>query len=115
MAGIEMMARENEVATRPDIVFAEHDGVTLLGDLYLPNGLGKAPVPVGVHGGEWQLRGRKFYAHWGNYLAKNGLCLRLCDRVPADEAGVKIWPGAVYDTKAAAQQGASHSPEEGRL
>jgi predicted acyl esterase len=44
MAGNEMTAREYEVATRPDIVFAEHDGVTLHGDLYLPRGLGKAPV-----------------------------------------------------------------------
>jgi hypothetical protein len=40
----EMTAREYEVATRPDIVFAEHDGVTLLGDLYLPTGLARAPV-----------------------------------------------------------------------
>jgi len=51
MAGSETRAREYEVATRPDIVFAEHDGVTLLGDLYLPRGLSKAPVLVGVHGG----------------------------------------------------------------
>jgi len=28
MAENEMTAREYEVATRPDIVFAEHDGVT---------------------------------------------------------------------------------------
>ena len=45
------MGKEYEVATTPDIVFAEHDGVTLLGDLYLPKGLGKAPVVVCVHGG----------------------------------------------------------------
>ncbi len=51
MAGSETRAREYEVATRPDIVFAEHDGVTLLGDLNLPRGLSKAPVLVGVHGG----------------------------------------------------------------
>ena len=53
-----MTAREYEVATRPDIVFAEHDGVSLLGDLYLPKGLGKAPVLVGVHGGGWQVGDR---------------------------------------------------------
>ena len=45
------MAKEHEVATELDIGFAEHDGVTLLGDLYLPKGLGKAPVVVCVHGG----------------------------------------------------------------
>ena len=47
MAGSETRAREYEVATRPDIVFAEHDGVSLLGDLYLPKGLGRAPMLVG--------------------------------------------------------------------
>ena len=45
------MAKEHEVATELDIVFAEHDGVTLLGDLYLPKGLGKPPVVVCFHGG----------------------------------------------------------------
>ncbi|HEX4615819.1 MAG TPA: hypothetical protein VH230_07885 [Stellaceae bacterium] len=49
------MAIEHEVTTELDIVFAEHDGVKLLGDLYLPKGLGKAPVLVGVHGGGWQV------------------------------------------------------------
>src|SRR5438067_62044 len=44
-------AREYEVVVRNDIVFAEHDGTKLLGDLYLPKGLDKAPVLVGVHGG----------------------------------------------------------------
>ena len=44
------MAKEHEVATELDIVFAEHDGVKLFGDLYLPKGLGMAPVLVGVPG-----------------------------------------------------------------
>ena len=39
------MARaEHEVTRRDDIVFAEHDGVRLLGDLYAPKGLDKAPA-----------------------------------------------------------------------
>jgi acetyl esterase/lipase len=97
-----MTAREYEVATRPDIVFAEHDGVSLLGDLYLPKGLGKAPVLVGVHGGGWQVGDRKFYAHWGNYLAKNGYAVFAIE-YRLMKPGVKTWPGAVYDTKAAVQ------------
>ena len=44
MAGSEMTAKEYEAAIRPDIVFAEHDSATLLGDLYLPTGLARAPV-----------------------------------------------------------------------
>ena len=66
------MAIEHEVAIKPDIPFAEHDGVKLLGDLYLPKGVGKAPVLVAAHGGGWQLGDRKFYRNWGNYLAKHG-------------------------------------------
>jgi acetyl esterase/lipase len=97
-----MTAREYEVATRPDIVFAEHDGVTLLGDLYLPTGLAKAPVLVGVHGGGWQVGDRKFYTHWGNYLARHGYAVFAIE-YRLMKPGVKTWPGAVHDTKAAVQ------------
>jgi hypothetical protein len=37
------MAKEHQVASELDIVFAEHDGMKLLGDLYLPKGLDKTP------------------------------------------------------------------------
>src|SRR6266481_1328443 len=96
------MGKEYEVATTPDIVFAEHDGVTLLGDLYLPQGLRKAPVLVGVHGGGWQVGDRKFYTNWGNYLARNGYAVFAIE-YRLMKPGVKTWPGAVYDTRAAVQ------------
>jgi len=96
------MGKEYEVATTPDIVFAEHDGVTLLGDLYLPQGLRKAPVLVGVHGGGWQVGDRKFYTYWGNYLARNGYAVFAIE-YRLMNPGVKTWPGAVYDTRAAVQ------------
>src|SRR6476661_7753281 len=95
-------AREYEVATRNDIVFAEHDGTKLLGDLYLPKGLEKAPVLIGVHGGGWQIGDRKFYKNWGTYLAKNGYAVFAIE-YRLMKPGVKTWPGAVYDTKAAVQ------------
>jgi acetyl esterase/lipase len=66
------MAIEHEVAIKPDILFAEHDGAKLLGDLYRPKGMDKVPVLVAAHGGGWQLGDRKFYRHWGSYLAKHG-------------------------------------------
>jgi acetyl esterase/lipase len=91
-----------EVAIKPDIVFAEHDGVRLLGDLYLPKGLHSAPVLVAAHGGGWQLGDRKFYQHWGNYLAKNGYAVFAIE-YRLMKPGVKTWPGAVCDTKAAVQ------------
>src|SRR5260370_36102905 len=96
------MGKEYGVATTPDIMFAEHDGVTLLGDLYLPQGLSKAPVLVGVHGGGWQVGDRKFYTNWGNYLARNGYAVFAIE-YRLMKPGVKTWPGAVYDTRAAGQ------------
>src|SRR5690348_3604467 len=96
------MAQEHEVATELDIVFAEHDGVTLLGDLYLPKGLAKAPVLVGVHGGGWQIGDRRFYTHWGNYFARKGYAVFAIE-YRLMKPGVKTWPGAVCDVKAAVQ------------
>ena len=96
------MASEHEVVIKPDILFAEHDGVELLGDLYLPKGTGKAPVLVGVHGGGFQLGDRKFYRHWGNYLAKHGYAVFSIE-YRLMKPGVKTWPGVVGDCKAAVQ------------
>src|SRR6201981_3453899 len=96
------MAEKYEVAIKPDIAFAEHDGVKLLGDLYRPKGLHKAPVLVAAHGGGWQLGDRKFYQHWGNYLAKNGYAVFAVE-YRLMRLGVRNLPGAVYDCKAAVQ------------
>src|SRR5256886_12761167 len=95
-------AREYEVVVRNDIVFAEHDGTKLLGDLYTPKGLDKAPVLVGVHGGGWQVGDRKFYRNWGTYLAKNGYAVFAIE-YRLMKPGVETWPRAVSDPKAAGQ------------
>ena len=95
-------AREFEVTVRNDIVFAEHDGTKLLGDLYSPKSLDKAPVLVAVHGGGWQVGSRKFYTNWGPYLARNGVAVFAIEH-RLMKPGVKTYPGAVYDTKAAVQ------------
>jgi acetyl esterase/lipase len=91
-----------EVMTRNDILFAEHDGVRLLGDFYAPKGVEKAPVLVAVHGGGWQVGNRKFYTNWGPYLAKNGFAVFAIE-YRLMKPDVKAYPGAVYDTKAAVQ------------
>src|SRR5436190_22461713 len=100
--GAAARAATYDVTTRADIVFAEHDGVKLLGDLYSPKGVDKAPVLVAVHGGGWQVGNRKFYGHWGPYLAKNGYAVFSIE-YRLMKPGVKTYPGAVYDTKAAVQ------------
>jgi acetyl esterase/lipase len=96
------MAEAFEVITQTDIQFAEHDGTKLVGDLYSPKGLNKAPVLIGVHGGGWQIGDRKFYTHWGSYLASNGYALFAIE-YRLMKPGLKTYPGAVYDVKAAVQ------------
>jgi acetyl esterase/lipase len=93
---------EHEAVTKPDILYAVHDGVELLGDLYQPQGLDRAPVLVAVHGGGFQLGDRKFYRYWGPYLAQHGYAVFSIE-YRLMKPGVKTWPGAAYDTKAAVQ------------
>jgi len=63
------------VSTQAKIEYAQHDGVTLTGDLYLPKGLDKAPLVIAVHGGGWQAGAPITYRHWGTFLAKNGFAV----------------------------------------
>jgi len=100
LAAGQAAAAEYEIAHHADLVFAEHDGVKLVGDLYLPKGRTKAPVLVAVHGGGWQIGARAFYRYWGLFLARNGYAVFAIDYRLA-KAGV--FPAAVYDTKAAIQ------------
>ncbi len=90
------------ITSHTDIVFAEHDGTQLLADLYLPQGVSKAPVLIGVHGGGWQLGNRKFYTNWGSYLARNGIAAFAIE-YRLMKPGVSTYPGAVYDVRAAIQ------------
>jgi acetyl esterase/lipase len=93
-------AAEFEVVNQPDLVYAEHDGVKLVGDLYLPKGKTKVPVLVAVHGGGWQIGNRQFYRYWGLFLARAGYAVFAIEYRLA-KAGT--YPAAVYDTKAAIQ------------
>jgi acetyl esterase/lipase len=100
LAAGQASAAEYEVANHPGLVFAEHDGTKLIGDLYLPKGRSKAPVLVAVHGGGWQIGTRDFYRYWGLFLARNGYAIFAID-YRLGKPGV--YPAAVYDTKAAVQ------------
>jgi acetyl esterase/lipase len=96
------MAQNLEIAIQPDIAFGEHDGVKLIGDLYLPKGVARPPILVAVHGGGWQIGDRKFYTNWGTYLAKNGYAVFAIE-YRLMKPGLKTYPGAVYDVRAAVQ------------
>ena len=91
---------EKPVQTLDDIAFAGGDGVELLGDLYMPDRLDNAPVLVAVHGGGWQIGSRKFYVHWGPYLARHGIAVFAID-YRLTKPGAKAYPDAVRDVRAA--------------
>src|ERR1700728_604377 len=94
------VAAEYEMVNHADLVFADHDGTKLVGDLYLPKGRSKAPVLVAVHGGGWQVGSKQFYRFWGLSLARAGYAVFAIDyRLGKPGA----YPAAVYDVKAAVQ------------
>lgn len=99
-AGAVGSAAEHEIANQSDVVYAEHDGVKLLGDLYLPKRETKAPVLVAVHGGGWQSGNKQYYRYWGLFLARAGYAVFAID-YRLGKPG--MYPASVYDTKAAIQ------------
>ena len=95
-------ARSYEVTVRNGVPYAEHDGVKLAGDLYLPKGLDKAPVLIAAHGGGWQAGSPATYRHWGPFFARHGYAV-FAISYRLSKPGAKTYPGAVYDVKAAVQ------------
>jgi acetyl esterase/lipase len=91
---------EKPAKVQNDIAFAGGDGVELLGDLYVPDGVGTAPVLVAVHGGGWQVGNRKFYIHWGPYLARHGVAVFAIE-YRLTKPGAKAYPDAVRDVRGA--------------
>jgi acetyl esterase/lipase len=99
---VDGMTQTYDVTNRADLQYAEHDGVALTGDLYLPKGRDKAPILIAAHGGGWQVGSPEFYRYWGPFFAKNGFGL-FAIRYRLSKPGAKAYPGAVYDVKAAVQ------------
>jgi acetyl esterase/lipase len=56
---------EQSVNAQTGIAYATHDGVELLGDLYLPAGAKEVPALVAVHGGGWVQGVRTAFQYWG--------------------------------------------------
>jgi acetyl esterase/lipase len=96
------MADSPQVETRGGIAYASHDGVALLGDLYLPAGAGRSPALVAVHGGGWQAGARSAFQFWGPHLAERGYALFAISYRLAKK-GEKMFPQAVHDVLAAVQ------------
>ena len=83
------------------IAYANHDGVELAGDLYLPKGAKAAPALVAVHGGGWVAGVRGAYQYWGPYLAARGIAVFSISYRLATKA--KTFPEAVQDVLAGVQ------------
>ena len=70
---------------------AQHDGVTLAGDL-IRQRPDKAPLVIAVHGGGWQVGGPVTYRHWGAFLAKHGFAV-FAISYRLSKPGAKTFPG----------------------
>jgi acetyl esterase/lipase len=89
------------VTIQNGIAYANHDGVELLGDLYLPKGAKSAPALVAVHGGGWVQGARNAFQYWGPYLAARGIAVfAISYRLATKE---KMFPQAVQDVLAGVQ------------
>jgi acetyl esterase/lipase len=89
------------VTVHSGIAYADHDGVELQGDLYLPNAAKAAPALVAVHGGGWVAGVRGAFQYWGPYLAARGiLVFAISYRLAAK---TKTFPEAVQDVLAGVQ------------
>ena len=99
------------------MMYAEHDGVELLGDLYCPRGAGPHPVLLAVPGGAWRFGQRSGLRHWAEFLAASGYAVFCIDYRQAT-AG-KTFPQAAQDVRAAAQYicgvGAEYGLDTSRL
>ena len=93
------------VTVHDGIAYANHDGVELAGDLYLPkatNSAAKAvPALAAVHGGGWVAGVRGAFQYWGPYLAARGIAVFAISYRLATKA--RTFPEAVQDVLAGVQ------------
>jgi acetyl esterase/lipase len=96
------MPAAQQIETRPGVAYATHDGVALIGDLYVPGGAGPFPALIAAHGGGWQAGARTAFQFWGPYLAARGYVLFAISYRLAKK-GQKMFPQAITDVLAAVQ------------
>jgi acetyl esterase/lipase len=96
------------VTVHSGLGYAQHDGVELVGDLYLPQATRYLPKPakpvpalVAVHGGGWVAGVRGAFQYWGPYLAARGIAVFAISYRLATKS--KTFPEAVQDVLAGVQ------------
>jgi acetyl esterase/lipase len=92
---------DDSVTVHQGIAYANHDGVELAGDLYLPKGKKNVPALVAVHGGGWVQGERTAFQYWGPYLAARGTAVFSISYRLATKG--KTYPQAVHDVLAGVQ------------
>jgi len=94
---------QDTIQTKKEVEYAVHDGVSLLGDLYLPASGGPHPALLLIHGGGF-VRGSKsaFGITWGPYLAGRGYVVFAIDYRLA-KPDQPAWPQELLDCKAGLQ------------
>ena len=96
------------VTVENGVAYATHDGVELVGDLYLPQAAKFLPKPakgspalVAVHGGGWVAGARSAFQYWGPHLAARGIVVFAISYRLATKS--KTFPEAVQDVLAGVQ------------
>jgi acetyl esterase/lipase len=89
--------------TRTNVEYAIHDGISLVGDLYLPASGGSHPAMLFMHGGGFARGSKAGYGNtWGPYLAARGIAVFAID-YRLSKPNQTTWPQALLDCKAALQ------------
>ena len=105
-----VLAQTFAVEKRDAVQYGIHDGIALIGDLYLPQGAADRPAVIAVHGGGWQVGSRAIYQYMAPYLAARGYAVFAIDyRLTRD--GKNRFPAAVHDLRASVQWVRSHAVE----
>jgi len=106
-------AQTQNFQTKNDVVYATHDGVALLADLYQPTSGGRHPAMMFIHGGGFQGGSKVAYRmNWGPYLAARGYVVFSIDYRLA-KLNQPMWPQALLDCKAALEYLRGNSGELG--
>src|SRR5258708_8494589 len=80
---------------RREIEYAVHGGMALKGHLYAPEGPGKFPLVIAVHGGGWRLANLDIYRLLGPWLAERGYAtLAVTHRF--SQPPQKVYPPALH-------------------
>lgn len=96
LAHLKAQSPAHTVKLIPDIEFAKPDGVTLLMNLRLPEGVENPPLVMFIHGGSWRTGDRK--SGRIDWLAGHGFAVADIEYRLSQEA---LFPAQIHDCKGA--------------